>query len=57
MLDAGVALISVGHRPTLVRFHKRVLQLGPSQGPGEGAAWEVTGAREFAAAALAGGVQ
>jgi ABC-type uncharacterized transport system fused permease/ATPase subunit len=45
-----VTLISVGHRPTLVRFHERVLQLGPSQGPDKGAAWEVTGAREYAAA-------
>jgi len=55
VLDAGVTLISVGHRPTLVRYHKRVLQLGPSQGPDKGAGWELCSAEEFAAAAAATG--
>jgi ABC-type uncharacterized transport system fused permease/ATPase subunit len=50
-----VTLISVGHRPTLVRFHKRVLQLGPSQGPAVGASWSLCSADEFAAAAMAPG--
>ncbi|KAI8462678.1 MAG: ATP-binding cassette transporter [Monoraphidium minutum] len=53
VLDAGVTLISVGHRPTLVRFHRRVLQLGPPQGPAAGAAWSVATAEEFAGMAAA----
>lgn len=53
VLDAGVTVISVGHRPTLVRYHRRVLQLGPSQGPTVGASWSVCTAEEFAGAAAA----
>ena len=28
--EAGVAVVSVGHRPSLTRFHSRVLRLKPS---------------------------
>ncbi|GBF88477.1 hypothetical protein Rsub_01190 [Raphidocelis subcapitata] len=50
VLDAGVTLISVGHRPSLVRYHQRVLQLGPSRGPELGAEWSLSSADEYAAA-------
>lgn len=33
---AGVTLVSVGHRPTLARFHERVLRLVPSSSSKEG---------------------
>jgi ABC-type uncharacterized transport system fused permease/ATPase subunit len=44
--------VSVGHRPTLVRFHSRVLQLAPD------GSWRVSSPEEYAAvtaAAAAGG--
>ena len=54
VLEAGVALVSVGHRPTLVKFHDRVLSLGAGApgggGGGEGGApWQLVGAAEFEA--------
>lgn len=68
--EAGVAVVSVGHRPSLTRFHSRVLRLKPSAaegGKGENAEspasdWEladlpkegVAAEEEGAAAAFAG---
>lgn len=51
VLDSGVTLVSVGHRPSLVKFHQRVLQLSPPPAPGAGAGWRVVGAAEYAAEA------
>ena len=57
---AGVTYVSVGHRPTLLRFHERVLLLagsgsggggggcddGDGSGNGEGGGWELRRAEE-----------
>jgi ABC-type uncharacterized transport system fused permease/ATPase subunit len=48
-LESGATLISVGHRPSLTKFHSRVLQLGLGQGGGGG--WRVCSAEEYAAEA------
>lgn len=39
-------MISVGHRPTLIRYHKQVLQLASNQGgvPGK---WKVLPAQQL----------
>jgi len=62
VLQSGVTLISVGHRPTLTQFHKRVLQLaapggaaGGSDGAAGGAAWRVCSAEEFAGGSVGEG--
>ncbi len=48
VLDSGVTLISVGHRPSLVSFHSRVLQLGAERAAGGGgASWRLCGAAEY----------
>ena len=38
--EAGVAVVSVGHRPSLTRFHSRVLRLRPASSEGGGGAEE-----------------
>lgn len=38
MLESGATLISIGHRPSLVRYHTRVLQLAPAQAAAASAA-------------------
>jgi putative ATP-binding cassette transporter len=43
---AGITMVSVGHRPALVKFHQRVLELQPG---GEG--WQVVPAAEYVGAA------
>ena len=43
---AGITLVSVGHRPALVKFHQRVLELQPG-----GAGWQVVPAAEYMGAA------
>ena len=50
LLASGTTVISVGHRPTLIRYHQQVLQLASNQGgvPGK---WRVTPAEELAAKA------
>lgn len=50
LLASGTTVISVGHRPTLVRYHKQVLQLASNQGgvPGK---WKVLPAEQMMASA------
>eukprot|EP00877_Chromochloris_zofingiensis_P002340 jgi/Chrzof1/12106/Cz06g21170.t1 len=50
VLDAGVTVISVGHRPSLVQFHQDVLQLGPNHN-GTPGPWQVGSAEEMRLAA------
>lgn len=49
-MASGTTIISVGHRPTLVRYHKQVLQMSSNQGgvPGK---WQVMPAEDLRAAA------
>ncbi len=58
LLDAGVTLISVGHRPTIARFHQQVLRLqGSNAAQAAGNAvqtWDLVPATGLAAA---GGLQ
>jgi ABC-type uncharacterized transport system fused permease/ATPase subunit len=50
VLDAGVTCISVGHRPSLLAFHKKVLLLGTNAGgEAEVGAWRVVPSGEQAA--------
>ncbi len=44
---AGITLVSVGHRPALVKFHQRVLELQPGGTGG----WQVVPAAEYMGAA------
>lgn len=41
---AGITLVSVGHRPALVKFHQRVLELQPAAG-----GWQVVPAKDYMA--------
>jgi len=50
LLASGVTVVSVGHRPSLMRFHKRVLQLGPSHN-GQPAPWQLLPVEEVMAQA------
>jgi ABC-type uncharacterized transport system fused permease/ATPase subunit len=49
--SAGVTLVSVGHRPTLARFHERVLRLAPPPegSKAQGCSWRVDPAHEVIA--------
>ena len=51
LLASGTTVISVGHRPTLIRYHQQVLQLSSNQAgvPGK---WKVVPAQQLLAAAL-----
>jgi putative ATP-binding cassette transporter len=50
LLASGTTVISVGHRPTLIRYHQQVLQLASNQGgvPGK---WQVLPAEQLLATA------
>jgi putative ATP-binding cassette transporter len=50
LLASGTTVISVGHRPTLIRYHQQVLQLASNQGgvPGK---WRVLPAEQLLATA------
>jgi putative ATP-binding cassette transporter len=50
LLASGTTVISVGHRPTLIQYHKQVLQLASNQGgvPGK---WKVLPAEQMMASA------
>jgi ABC-type uncharacterized transport system fused permease/ATPase subunit len=58
---AGVTLVSVGHRPTLARFHERVLRLVPSKSQeeegGGGCAWRVDPAEVVMRGGATGGAE
>jgi hypothetical protein len=41
---AGITLVSVGHRPALVKFHQRVMELQPAAG-----GWQVVPAKDYMA--------
>jgi len=53
--QAGVTLVSVGHRPSLARFHERVLRLEAPAADGSGCAWAVVPATDVLGAGAAGG--
>ena len=38
--EAGVTFVSIGHRPTLLAFHEKILRLVPGTG-GAPSSWEV----------------
>jgi putative ATP-binding cassette transporter len=50
LLASGTTVISVGHRPTLIPYHRQVLQLASNQGgvPGK---WKVLPAEQMTASA------
>jgi len=50
LLASGTTVISVGHRPTLIRYHQQVLQLSSNEGgvPGK---WKVVSAEQLMASA------
>lgn len=52
--EAGVSYVSVGHRPTLTRYHSRLLRLVPGEGGGKAqSGWSVGPLSEADAAAAA----
>jgi hypothetical protein len=51
LLASGTTVISVGHRPTLVAYHKQVLVLGGTHQGGVPGPWRLLPAAEFMALA------